>query len=265
MKGRTRCPYCTKNVAVEVPDTNERFHQVKCPYCEMTIRVDTSSKREQDTADTPLHPLLPMTQKPSTSKPMIAAVCLIAVSILGFSMGASYFLGDQTIFEGDGTYKGQVVNENGEGISGATIQIDENGILVNVTLSDTEGYFSFNATAGTHKLQIQKGGYPLHEAEIGVFPFASIFTEQFVLKNESGGIDKKLTAQVFGIIPMMFIAALVFSVPPLVGAVCCLKRKVLIGAVIGSLLGIFSLGFLVGSLLSFVALILIVISREEFE
>ena len=62
------------------------------------------------------------------------------------------------------------------------------------------------------------------------------------------------------------IILIIFSVFALLGAISCFKRQHLDFAYIGSLLGIFSLGFFfLGSILSIIAFVLIRKSKDEFE
>ena len=58
----------------------------------------------------------------------------------------------------------------------------------------------------------------------------------------------------------------IFSIFALMGAITCFKRQHLDVASVGSLIGIFSFGFFfIGSILSIIAFVLIMKSREEFE
>jgi MFS family permease len=61
------------------------------------------------------------------------------------------------------------------------------------------------------------------------------------------------------------IVMIIFSIFALLGGILSLKRKMWGIAITCSVLGLFSYGFLVSSILSLVALILIAISKEEFE
>jgi len=64
---------------------------------------------------------------------------------------------------------------------------------------------------------------------------------------------------------VLSIVIVVFSVFALVGFAAAFKRRYLDAAAIGAFLGIFSIGFFIGMILSLVALALIVVSREEFK
>lgn len=58
----------------------------------------------------------------------------------------------------------------------------------------------------------------------------------------------------------------VLSIFPILGGIVALKRKIWILALIGSIIGLFTIGpFLASSVLSLIGLIIIAISREEFQ
>jgi len=62
------------------------------------------------------------------------------------------------------------------------------------------------------------------------------------------------------------IILVIFSIFPIIGAIVCLKRQHFDVAMAGSLLGILSFGFfLIGSIISIVAFVIIMKSRDEFE
>jgi hypothetical protein len=59
---------------------------------------------------------------------------------------------------------------------------------------------------------------------------------------------------------------IILAIFPLLGGIMALKRKMWSLALIGSILGLFTVGILfISSILSFIALILIALSRKEFE
>ena len=57
---------------------------------------------------------------------------------------------------------------------------------------------------------------------------------------------------------------IVFSIIALVGGVFALQRKMWALALVGSILGLLTVGFVAGSVMSLIALILLVVSHEEF-
>ena len=73
-------------------------------------------------------------------------------------------------------------------------------------------------------------------------------------------------AEWFGTIWMICgVIGIILSIIVLVGGVMAIKKKNWAFALIGSIIGLVSVGFYLGSLLSLIALILIVISKDEFK
>ncbi len=62
------------------------------------------------------------------------------------------------------------------------------------------------------------------------------------------------------------VVIIILAVFPFLGGIMAMKRKMWTLALVGSILGLFSIGiFFISSILSFIALILLVTSRKEFE
>ncbi len=260
MQGKTRCPYCNKNVIVEVPDGATGIQKTKCPNCGLTIKVDVTEKEES--FETPIHPLV--RQKPSP-KPLIAGALLIVVFLLGVAMGAFMLLSENEALRGTGMYEGMVVDGQKEPLPDVAIYLVDDG-MKKMAETDEKGYFIIsNLSAGKHRIILKKEGYVTKNVTIGVFPFKSFIKERFTLQKGNGTENKKaLSAWFFDILPIFASAIIILSIPPLIGSIFCFMRKYEIVAIIGAIFGIFSMGFFIGTVLSIIALVLILLSREEF-
>ncbi len=260
MKGRTRCPYCRKNVVVEVADGIEGIQKTTCPNCNMNIKVDITA--EEPPAESPIHPLV---EPHPSRKLLVAGVLLMVAGLLGLAMGASFLIVEDTLLGGSGTYEGTVVDENGNAVVNAIISLADEEPPQVMTGTDEEGHFSFTTTTGVHTITISHDDYATKRVRVGVFPFDPMVAEQFVLeKNGEVHEEKTVTARIFELLPLIFSVFVVLSIPPLVGAICCMMKKYMAVAVVGAVCGILAMGFLAGSLLSLVALILIIMARDEF-
>lgn len=260
MKGKTTCPYCRKNVVVEVADGIEGIQKTTCPNCNMHIKVDVTA--EEPPAESPVHPLV--AHHPSR-KLAVAGVLLVLAGLLGLAMGASFLIAEDTLLGGTGTYEGTVVDENGNAVVDAIISLADEEPPQVMTSTDGEGHFAFTTTTGVHTITISHDDYTTKRVRVGVFPFEPMIAEQFVMeKNGDVREEKAVTARVFELIPLIFSVFMMLSIPPLVGGITCIMKKYMAMAVIGAVCGILAMGFLVGSLLSIVALILIIIARDEF-
>ena len=67
-----------------------------------------------------------------------------------------------------------------------------------------------------------------------------------------------------GALAICGILIVIFAVMALVGGIFAIQRKNWAFALVGSILGMFAIGFLIGAILSLIALILIAVAREEF-
>ncbi|HEC88620.1 MAG TPA: hypothetical protein ENI52_04830 [Thermoplasmata archaeon] len=259
MEGKTKCPYCKQNVVVEVPDGSRGIQRTKCPNCGMNIKVEVTEREE--TVETPIHPLLK--QKPSKAL-NIAGFLLIITSILGIIMGSSFLLFENVAMGGEGIYEGRVIDVKNNPVKNASIYVADNEII-KIGKTDNRGYFSINITTGKHKILIEKEGYISKKATIGVFPFKPILKEKFLMERGEGiKEEKKLTAIIFDTMPMMFSLVLILSIPPLIGGIFCFMKRYDIVVIICAVFGIFSIGFFIGTILSIVALFIVIIHREEF-
>jgi len=261
MQGRTKCPYCGKNVVVEVPDGASGIQKAKCPNCGMIMKVDV--REREDIEESPLHPLV---KRKPTKMPVIAGILLIVAALLGISMGAALLLSENEALHGSGMYEGMVTDGEGKPLEGAEIYVMEGKDIEKVAETDENGYFHIeNLSAGKHRIMVKKEGYVTKNVTIGVFPFKSFLKEKIVLNSGEGWENKKaLSAWVFDILPVFSAAIIILSIPPLIGGIFALMKKFEIVAIIGAIFGIFSIGFIIGSILSIVALILLLLSKEDF-
>jgi hypothetical protein len=78
------------------------------------------------------------------------------------------------------------------------------------------------------------------------------------------GVPPEYTEMVRGMITVCAAIGLIFSLIAFLGGFMAIKRKMWGLSLVGSILGLFTLGFVIGSVLALVALILIAISKKEF-
>ncbi|HEC76273.1 MAG TPA: hypothetical protein ENI33_03300 [Thermoplasmatales archaeon] len=259
MEGKTKCPYCKQNVVVEVPDGSRGIQKTKCPNCGMNIKVEVTEREE--TVETPIHPLL----KQKSSRALnIAGSLLIITSVLGIIMGSSFLLFENIATGGEGIYEGRVIDIENNPVKDASIYLADDEIM-KIGKTDERGYFSINMTTGKHKILIEKNGYISKKATIGVFPFKPILREKFLMERGEGiKEEKKLTAIIFDTMPIIFSLVLILSIPPLIGGIFCFMKRYDIVVIICAIFGIFSIGFFIGTILSIVALFIVITHRNEF-
>lgn len=246
-------------MVVEVPDGSKGIQRTRCPNCGMNIKVEVTEKEED--LQTPIHPML---RQKKSGVLNIAGILLIIASLLGIIMGSSFVLFENEIVGRKGIYEGRVLDNGGNPIKDASIYLADDEI-VEIGKTDANGYFSVNLTTGKHKILIEKENYISKMAKIGVFPFNPIIKEKFLLERGEGlREEKKLSASIFDAMPIIFSLVIILSIPPLIGGIFCFLKKYDMIAIIGAIFGIFSIGFFIGTILSIVALFMILFHREEF-
>jgi len=267
MKGKAKCPHCKQKVVVEVPLETTGTEVVTCPNCDMQFKVNVDEPYSWE-EDAPLiHPSMHI--KPKSMKIPIASLLLIIVFLLGIVISGALFFSMDIIEDADRSsqYNGKVVDTNGDSLAGVDVSVIDHPEWT--TITDDNGKFSFsNITSGKRTLQFMLDGYITLEAEVFVLPWdVSIPQEQFTMKNGSGANeDKTLIVRVLELGPILAGVVIILSAIALAGAIMALMRIhfpiVVLGAVCGIVAGFFSI---IGIPLGIVALILILLAKEEFQ
>ena len=267
MKGKARCPHCKESVIVEVPDGATGEQIVTCPNCGMKFRVDVNEKYSWEEEAPIIHPAVHI--KPKSMKPVIAGILLIIIFISGIAMSGVLLLSFDSLNKVSmpSEFKGKVVDESGKALEG--IQIEVAGHPELNTTTDEKGYFIIkNITSGKQELHLTGEGYKSLNAEIFVLPWnITIYSEKFVMKEGNGEIEQKsLIIKLFEFGPLLSSIIIVLSVGALIGGILAITRKYFVIAMIGTVIGIIA-GFftLIGIVLGLAALILLLISKDEFE
>ncbi len=267
MKGRTTCPKCKHEFIMDVLESKE-INEIICPKCcnIFTVQIkcpDTESKDECSWVEhgEPRKTVL-SSIKPKTKRPMIATILLICVFLVGITTAvfSEAFIDSSMNLASNIGFTGSI----------EILVIDQfNNSLknINVTIDDITGktnengiFFVENVKPGIQTLKLSTDGYKKETQELLVTP---IFDFKGIVEMKAGvGEGKKIFFDATGCILVLAI----FSVFALLSAITCLKLRHLDVAIVGSLIGILSLGFFfIGSILSIIAFFLIIKSREEFE
>lgn len=236
---------------------------VKCPKCGYSftsIENVTTCPRCMYQFQTGIIPPL-HGEKKRSNKPAIAGVLLIVASILGFMMGGfiSFVPGmvDEISTGQTVSVYGAVTDENGNEVGNATVTVLGLGLSSNT--SSDGSYRIEGVPAGVQSIKAEKDNNSL---TIKTFVYEGTNKVDFTLK--PGSHEQDVMSEVNRILYTCSIVIVVLSVFTMLGGVFALKRKHFGVAVIGAVLGIPALGFFIGLILSIIALILIVISRNEF-
>ncbi len=266
-KGRTICPSCKKEIILDLPDKVKKF-EVICPNCSNRFLIQAKSDdiKSEDQClwiehGEPRKTVL-SGRKTKTNKPKIAVLLLICVLIIGLvtAVFSETFITSSLNVASSigftGSVKIKVTDLSNISIDNATIKI--NGIS---GITNKDGIFNIdNVKLGILTIEISKSDYKNQTLKKLVTPFFS-FETIIKLSEGEGNVDNiEYNSLACSMILIIF---LIFTVLALLA---CLKRKHLDVALFGSFLSVFTFGFfLIGSILSIIAFILIYKSMEEFE
>ncbi len=235
----------------------------------------------------------PPPRRTKSDKPRTAGGLLIVVGILGLIMGVIMMAGGFFII-GDGNLDmvgGQVDISgyvNGPGpdympIENATITVQDTHLYV---LTNSTGYYQLLGVPGGAKIiTIEKEGYNTIERHLFIMEDSSSSNEvmgsttliyddtelSFTLTEGSGTYiygseDGNFTIEGMG--PLIVFFGFIFSICgifAIIGGYYALKTQKYALAITGAILGIFSFGFGLGTILAIVALIILLLARDEFK
>jgi len=267
MKGRTKCPECKQEFVLDIPDDGKK-HEAVCPNCEkkFIIRTKCSPKESEDECyweeyGEPRKTIL-SSVKTKTNKPKIAAIILVCVFALGLITAAYSNIFIETSLDVasslgmTGTVEIHVTNQTNKSIENIQVKIEG---VDGIKKTGNGSYFAENIELGIREITITSLEYGNLTQEILVTPF---FKSSHKIKMKKGVDNVKNYFDTTS----CSIILMIFSVFALIGAVASLKREHFDVAVAGSIVSIFSFGFfMIGSILSIIAFIIVFKSKEEFE
>ncbi|EMR73958.1 Carboxypeptidase regulatory-like domain protein [Thermoplasmatales archaeon SCGC AB-539-N05] len=285
MKGRTVCPKCKHAFILDVLNHVVKYDAV-CPKCGYKFNINPSKTSKShngcevyswEECGEPRKTIL-SALKEKTNKPTIAGVLLITAFILGVSWAGVFGFGesilkssmDQAGVSGIlGGVSGNVTDENNTLLSDVLIEVSGTNIS---TVTDQNGSYSLtNVSIGIQQLNITKEGYKpqIYEILVSPFPIMPFNMEmEFVGIGNEGPANNHSISELWNKIrsTLYFCSVIfaVFSIFALLGGLYAIKRKNFGIVIIGSIFGILSFGFIFGSVCSIIALILLIISKEEF-
>ena len=266
MKGKARCPHCKESVVVDVPDGSSGEQITTCPNCGMNFRVNVDERYSWESEAPMIHPSVHL--KTRSMKPVIAGIILVILFLSGiFVSGILLFSFDSlSDINVPSEFEGKVVDDGGNALEGISVTVVGHPGMHAVT--DSNGKFLIrNITSGKQKLLFTGEGYGPLTAEVFVLPWNITFPyERFEMKKGEQTEQKSLIIRIFELGPLMSAFIIAMSVAALAGGIAAITRKhfiiALIGAVLGTISGIFTLA---GIVLGIIAIVLLLISKDEFE
>jgi hypothetical protein len=235
------------------------------------------------------YPPPPRLKKRPSSKPNVVGSLLVVVAVLGLVMAAMSFVGAAffndvgDMFPGEEgdtmTIEGRVTSLNGTGLSGAIVNVVDEGLA---STTDGEGYYVlYNVPIGDQTIRCSQDGYTTINRKVTVR--ADIFNENFpddtgkefkmtvdyALSEGTGDITtgQWVDGDIFDFRALWItctIILVVASLLALLGAFYAFNRTNMTWVLIGCVAGIFTVGFMIGTVLAFVALFILLLSLDEF-
>jgi len=236
------------------------------------------------------YPPPPRPMKRPSNKPNVVGSLLVIVAVLGLVMAALSFTG-MAFFsevsdwfpgeEGDTmTMEGRVTSLNGTGLPGAVVNIVDEGL---VATTDGEGYYViYNVPIGDQTIRCSKDGYTTINRRVtvrfdifnsGDFDEPSTeftMTVDYALSEGTGDITtgKWVDSDMFDLRALWLTCSVILiitSMLALLGAFYAFKRTNMMWVLIGCVAGIFTIGFMIGTVLAFIALFILLLSLDEFK
>jgi hypothetical protein len=208
-----------------------------------------------------------LNEKPKTAAQW-AGILLSIVFILGILSGIAYGIKwnnqeSQWTSDGLSSVHGTIIDDNGNGLEGVKIEADDKK-----TYTNAQGkYFLYDLIGDEVEIMFTMEGYGNLNVWINI---RSEGTNILEVELEEGGVTKNVDLRKdvsepwppnYTLSPIFIVASIV----ALMGSSAALLQQNFRMAVIGCLCGVISYGFLIGSILSVVALSLILIDREKFD
>jgi hypothetical protein len=181
MKGRTTCPKCKHEFVLDVPDNSEK-HEVICPKCEnrYVVQIKCPDPKSDEECSWEEHgeprKTVLSSIKTKTNRPMIAAILLVCVFVIGIST---------SVFSED-YIESSMDLASGAGLTGSveifvTDPLNNSIQNINITIAnisgstDEMGFFSAdNVELGIQTLELSGEGYKSQIRDILVIPIFNL-------------------------------------------------------------------------------------------
>lgn len=229
----------------------------------------------------------PKKRKPS-SKPRIVGALLIIVGILGLVMASIMFVGGSFVgnmgegfggifgVDDNADISGRVTLANGTPVQGVNISI------VDEPLSDTtdaDGYYIiYNVPSGNQKIKVEKDGYITIIYKTFIEPSDSNHDRRhdnkgdkefdFTIRPGNGEVEQGKFPPWAWFESMIYVCAIIvviLSVIVIIGATYAFKRTHFAFVLVATIAGIFTIGLVIGAILSIIALFILILARHEFK
>ena len=202
-----------------------------------------------------------------------AGIILVMVALLGFFAGGTYFMHwteYETIVDDVGLVNVQGVIQTDDGNPLENVEITLNGQNWTWTSNEQGRFYIYDVEGGIREITFNLENYEEQtqkiELEVGRINVVNAILEEGNCSSDCGYIDKTFEVDNPAEISLVLsVIIILFSVVTLYGSIAALRKSDFSMALIGSIAGILSYGFMLGSILSIVAMLMIFSDRDAFE
>jgi len=282
MKGRIICPKCGHHIIADInkdvpafsldcPECNHHFKvktsQVEISNVDLDSEVDVEADCDWEEHGEPRKTIL-SSIKPRTDRPMVASFILIIIVLIGIisAFFPTVFLqapiGVASLVGAQGDVSIHLDNSSVISIDNLSVSIDQHNVTF---VQQNNSFFASSLQLGQHQLTIthtaNNSGPHTVTKQVYLLPFnLSTYTITVTDTNPLSIKDESLE---LGWLSSIII---ILSIVVLIGAFMCWRRKYSDVALIGSLVGILTVGiYFSGLILGVIAFWLILNSRDEFD
>ena len=202
-----------------------------------------------------------------------AGIILVMVALLGFFAGGTYFMHwteYEIIVDDVGLVNVQGVIQTDDGNPLENVEITLNGQNWTWTSNEQGRFYIYDVEGGIREITFNLENYEEQtqkiELEVGRINVVNAILEEGDCSSDCEYIDKTFEVDNPAEISLVLsVIIILFSVVTLYGSIAALRKSDFSMALIGSIAGVLSYGFMLGSILSIVAMLMIFSDRAAFE
>lgn len=202
-----------------------------------------------------------------------AGIILVIVALLGFFAGGTYFMHwteYETIVDDVGLVDIQGVIQTNDGNPLENVEITLNGQNWTWTSNEQGRFYIYDVEGGIREITFNLENYEEQtqkiELEVGRINVVNAILEEGDCSSDCEYIDKTFEVDNPAEISLVLsVIIILFSVVTVYGSIAALRKSDFSMALIGSIAGVLSYGFMLGSILSIVAMLMIFSDRDAFE
>ena len=202
-----------------------------------------------------------------------AGIILVIVALLGFFAGGTYFMHwteYETNIDDTGLVDVQGVVQADDGTPLKDVEITMNGQNWTWATNEQGRFYIYDVESGIREITFNLENYQEQtqkvELEVGRINVVNVVLEEGECSSNCKYIDKTFEVSNPAEVSLLLsILIILFSTMTLYGSIAALRKSNFGTALMGSVAGILSYGFILGSILAIVAMLMIFSDRDVFE